>query len=144
MLLQNLLRSRLALPFRRVIRRFITAVPVMIPVHLEGGYRCYVDPTCSIGRSLLATGTFDTEVGAMITRSLPLGGTFVDVGANIGYFSLVALRQVGAQGRYTRSKWILRSLRCLDKTRQVNSLYNLVIHSQAVGDQVGTISYHGS
>jgi FkbM family methyltransferase len=44
-------------------------------------------------------GSWEPEEAQLITRLLPRGGGFLDVGANLGYHTLVGLRAVGAEGR---------------------------------------------
>lgn len=44
-------------------------------------------------------GFWEPELGAFLERALRPGMTFVDVGANIGYFTVMAARLVGPEGR---------------------------------------------
>ena len=44
-------------------------------------------------------GIYGTEIGAFLKRRLRVGSTFVDVGANLGWFSVLAARLVGERGR---------------------------------------------
>ena len=48
---------------------------------------------------MIYMGAFSPHITAHLRALLPTGGTFLDVGANIGYFSLVASRLVGPSGR---------------------------------------------
>lgn len=52
-----------------------------------------------IQRFLYFFGTWEPNLTAWLPRRLRAGDTFVDVGANIGYYSLLASRTVGPQGR---------------------------------------------
>jgi FkbM family methyltransferase len=47
----------------------------------------------------LVDGTYEPELTALLERYLPPGGTFLDVGANIGVFTLTAARIAGPLGR---------------------------------------------
>ena len=47
----------------------------------------------------MAFGLYELDTARLIRRLLEPGGWFVDCGANIGYFSLLAARQVGPAGR---------------------------------------------
>lgn len=49
--------------------------------------------------SLMEHGYWDPTISGLIKRALTKGSTFVDVGANIGYFSVLASRLVGPEGR---------------------------------------------
>jgi len=48
---------------------------------------------------LIQTGGFDTEFTWFLRRTLRPGDTYVDVGANVGYYVVVAARRVGPSGR---------------------------------------------
>ena len=43
--------------------------------------------------------SFEAQTTQFIKEHLPLGGTFVDVGANVGYFSILAAGLVGNRGK---------------------------------------------
>jgi FkbM family methyltransferase len=65
------------------------------------------------------------------------GGTFLDVGANAGWVSLVASRSVGREGRviaFEPSPFLARRLRY---QRQVNFAHNLKVEAAAVGEVSG-------
>lgn len=49
--------------------------------------------------ALQADGTWDPEDGAALAAALEPGMTFVDVGAHVGYFAILAARIVGPSGR---------------------------------------------
>jgi FkbM family methyltransferase len=48
---------------------------------------------------VLEHGTYAPELGVLLRNALEPGMTFVDAGANIGYFSLLASKLVGERGR---------------------------------------------
>lgn len=50
-------------------------------------------------RALLNPARFDPDELAFIEASLPPGGVFLDIGANVGLYSLVAARAAGREGR---------------------------------------------
>lgn len=50
-------------------------------------------------RALLNPSRFDLEELAFIEASLPPGGVFLDIGANVGLYSLVAAKAAGPNGR---------------------------------------------
>jgi FkbM family methyltransferase len=64
-----------------------------------GGARYGCDLRNVIAREACLTGRTAPAETAALRASLPPGGTFVDVGANWGYFSLVAAHAVGSAGR---------------------------------------------
>ena len=52
-----------------------------------------------IAFSSLFDGVYEPEVHAILEEYLPVGGVFLDVGANVGVFTVPASRIVGAAGR---------------------------------------------
>lgn len=76
---------------------FTPFVPVRMEV--EPGVNLLLDPDDYVARSVLDSGQWEKESWDAIERHLPAGGTFVDVGAHIGYYSLKADRVVGEKGR---------------------------------------------
>jgi hypothetical protein len=61
------------------------------------GYRMKLDMRS--GHRRYALGTYETEVAALIWSTLQGGETVLDIGANIGYFTLLVARLVGPAGR---------------------------------------------
>lgn len=64
-----------------------------------GGWRYACDLRNVTSRETCLTGRSAPAETAALLAGLPRGGTFVDVGANWGYFTLVAAHAVGPRGR---------------------------------------------
>jgi FkbM family methyltransferase len=62
------------------------------------GYRMTLD-LCDLMERMIYLGTYEREETGMAWRWLRPGMTFLDVGANAGYFTLLASRRVGQGGR---------------------------------------------
>src|SRR5262245_12902200 len=52
-----------------------------------------------VGRELLASRAYEPHVTDRLRPCLVPGGVFVDIGANVGYYTLLAARRVGEEGR---------------------------------------------
>ena len=64
------------------------------------GMTIYVDPNDrAIGALLRESATYEPGVTAVVEQTLKPGDVFVDVGASLGYFSVLAGRLVGQGGR---------------------------------------------
>ena len=69
-------------------------------VHACEGFQIRVDPAdYAVGHTVARTGSYEPEVSSTLRQVLRPGGTFVDIGANIGWFSLLAASLVGPTGR---------------------------------------------
>lgn len=70
-----------------------------IIVQLQDGLQLYLDPFSHLGLSILDSGSYEDEIENILRESLRPGNTFLDIGANEGYYSALAARLVGPQGR---------------------------------------------
>lgn len=82
----------------RLARRTIPKEHWQGSFHTPDGLRLRLDlgtyPDCC-----MALGLYELDTARVIRRLLDPGGWFVDCGANIGYFTLLAARRVGPEGR---------------------------------------------
>lgn len=88
-----------------------------------------------IERNLTVHGAWDAVVGRSLETLLRPGDTFLDIGANIGYFSLYAAKLVGAGGKVIAVEPSRRALEKLLINLRLNSAENVLILSVAAGDQ---------
>lgn len=91
----------------------------------------------------MAFGLYETTTARLIGRMLRTGDHFVDAGANLGYFTLLAAKRVGPAGRVdtiepqpdNRAR-LEYHLRCNGSPPQV------VVHPVALADTSGTVTIH--
>jgi FkbM family methyltransferase len=91
-----------------------------------------------IQRYIYFFGMWEPNLTRFVRHRLRAGDVFVDVGANIGYFSLLASGLVGKQGRvlaFEASPTIYEQF--LDNI-VLNQCSNIVPHNIAAGDTIGT------
>jgi FkbM family methyltransferase len=67
--------------------------------HEVRGLRMWLDPSSDAGYRLLRDGDLEGEMRVGLEQVLKPGDTFVDLGGNEGWYSLLAARLVGASGR---------------------------------------------
>jgi FkbM family methyltransferase len=92
-----------------------------------------------VGRELLASGRYEPHVTERLRRCLVPGGVFVDIGANVGYYTLLAARLVGSAGRVIAFEPNPTSLRVL----LLNTLPaggTIRVYPFAVSDREGFLS----
>lgn len=63
------------------------------------GRRLRVDMSNTVGRSIYLRKTYEPAIEKVVNDMLKAGDVFVDVGANVGYFSLMAADIVGSTGQ---------------------------------------------
>ena len=88
-------------------------------------------------RDTVLRGRFE-EMKCQILRSLtPAGGVFIDVGANIGYFSLMASRWVGPDGRVCAIEAVPSTYALLAHNIELNRASNVTSVQAAGGARPG-------
>src|SRR5947209_7000962 len=137
-LIQQSAQGGLLRPLRKLGLAIASRWPRPVSVKLASGRRMFVDLRSSIGRALFMKGEFDPMVFPPLRAALKPGGTFLDVGANVGYYSLLGLDCVGGAGQVHAFEIDPRPLACLRKTVPSECLRNLAVHEVAAGNRDGT------
>lgn len=89
-------------------------------------------------------GVYELSTTFVIERLVRPGMVVVDVGANIGYFSLLAARKVGSQGKVYAFEPHPDNYALLVKNIQANNYTNIVALQKAVSNTSGTLRLFGS
>lgn len=77
----------------------LEARPIRTTVRSADRFLINVDTADFIQRTIYLTGDWDETVSEVLRARLKPGGTFIDAGANVGFFSLLAAKLVGPSGR---------------------------------------------
>ena len=92
-----------------------------------------------VERHLLVEGDWDPLVRRVLEEALRPGAICFDIGANIGTFTLLASRLVGAGGLVVAFEPSVRALRRLAHHLTINACENVVVVSSALGQSQGLI-----
>ncbi len=92
-----------------------------------------------IDRALYFSGRWEPELTGYVERTLQVGDTFVDVGANIGYFSWLASGLVGDQGRVVAIEASPRIFQILERHLDQNGCSNVRRVNVGASDQAGEL-----
>lgn len=87
------------------------------------------------------TGQYELAIQQAIVRELLPGDTFFDVGANAGFFTLVAARRVGANGRVVAFEPLPDNAESVATEIRLNDLQTCHLSIEALSDHVGTASF---
>ncbi len=79
--------------------------------------------------------------GFLETRLGP-GSTFLDIGSNVGFFSLLAARRVGATGRVYAFEPDPQVWECLVRSAKVNALDQVSAFQLALSDREGELTFY--
>jgi len=100
------------------------------------GYTVRLDLSDLIQRNVYL-GTYEPEESSLIRRFLRSGITFVDVGANVGYYSLMAAAAAGPSGRVVAIEPNPDLCEGLEETIRNNRIRNMILEQAAVGKETG-------
>jgi FkbM family methyltransferase len=107
------------------------------------GARVRCDPKDLIQQRLLYFGIWEPDVSRTIEHTLGPGDVFVDIGANIGYDSLLAASRVGATGKVVAIEAAPRTFRLLQENLARNSFAsNVRAVNLAVSERPGKLDLY--
>ncbi|RMH20528.1 MAG: FkbM family methyltransferase [Acidobacteria bacterium] len=138
--------------YRRIVRLFTgTRLGERFPINVAhrllmralkprrveiAGHRLTLDPHDSLGLSLRPYEPFTSR---LVEDCLRPGQVAVDVGANIGYFTLLLARGVGATGRVYAFEPDPESFALLRRNVAANGYGNVIAAQAAVAEEAGTV-----
>jgi FkbM family methyltransferase len=103
--------------------------------------RIEVVPRDMTNRAMYLYGGFEISETRLVQALLAPGMTFLDVGANIGYYTLVAGRLVGGSGSVHCFEPNRAMRERLERNVQRNALANVVVHDEAVARSSGQVEF---
>lgn len=109
-----------------------------VNLKVEGGARLRLYTDSALGRMIYCDG-FELDERALLWRYLQPGDVFVDVGANIGLFTVIAARRVGKKGRIYSFEPAGLIRRRLEENITLNRLSNVNIQPFALSDHAGSL-----
>ena len=101
-----------------------------------GDFAMCVSPSDhAVGRPILKHKTYESHVTAAMRNCLRAGMTFLDVGANIGYFTLLGAHLVGSAGRVIAVEPFQHNLKLLIQSVAMNGFGQVEIFPLAALDR---------
>jgi len=141
----RLLRRFLSKPWHQkrasIYFRLTRAFPrISFPVQLPfGAWWLARNDTISVR---VLYGGFENEETNFVSRFLESGMHFVDIGAHHGYYTLLASRQVGSEGKVLAIEPSPRERKRLDLHLRINRCRNVQVEGHALGETEGTAELH--
>lgn len=130
-------------PFLRRISRYITYRLRPNATEIQG-FKIFLDSEDSLG--LLLNETYEPAETRLVKEIVKDGNNVLDIGANIGYYSLIFSKLVGARGRVFAFEPDPENFNLLKKNIAVNQCKNVALEQKAISDKGGKIRLymHGS
>ena len=127
---------------KHLCRRPRAAFLMRLPAEL-GGYSFLCDLRDTISRDVCFTGRYEPQETAIVRSILKSGMTFVDVGANWGYFTMLAASLVGQSGRVLSLEPDPRLFPILKENVARGELDQVTVLQLAAANEAGTLSLAG-
>jgi FkbM family methyltransferase len=125
---------------RRVARAF--ASTRQHAVNIPDCGTMYLNKIDLVNLYLYYYGTWEPGLSRIAAQALRPGDTFVDVGANIGYYTLLASKIVGAQGQVIAIEASPSVFQALQQHVQVNGRTNIRLFNVAASDVPGEMEIY--
>jgi len=100
----------------------------------------YLDPNDFVAQEAYAkTISYDPTTTILLKKLLKKGMNVINIGANIGYFTLLAAREVGTEGKVFSFEPFPNSVSLLKQNIDVNKYKNIEVIEMAVSNKSGTV-----
>lgn len=109
---------------------------------LGNGMKIRVACNDYVGRMILRDGFYEPETVSLIQRFLGPGKVFLDVGAHVGQYTLVASQRVGDDGQVHSFEPDPNTFRWLAGNVRRNYLQNVHLNQAALSDEPGTKHFY--
>lgn len=84
-----------------------------------------------------ARGTYELPIQEAISANLLPGDVFFDIGANIGFFSLIAAKRVSPEGSVYSFEPVPSNVALIRRNAELNNLETIRVFPEAVGAETG-------
>jgi FkbM family methyltransferase len=109
---------------------------------VRDGTTFIAQPSVPLGWHIALFGTYEPELREVFRRILPRGGVAVDVGANVGWHTLLMARLVGESGRVFAAEANPFVRVRLEEHLHLNGLRQVAVLPFALGDSNGSVAFH--
>src|SRR2546426_3124906 len=106
------------------------------------GNKMYVNPTNNL--NLFVTGLYEPLETETIKSHVKEGDTVLDIGANIGYYTVLCARLVGMQGRVFAFEPDSVNFDWLRRNVVINDFHNVVLVRKAISSKTGIAKLYSS
>lgn len=115
----------------------------IIKTSLSNGQQIWIDPNDLIGRCIFYHGLWEGPIARHFYEAVEPGDVVLDVGANIGQFSLLAAQKVGAGGTVISVEANPATAPLLRQNIAENGLTNIRVLEMAAWDETATVTLRG-
>jgi FkbM family methyltransferase len=137
--LQSLLLRVRPAPIASLLKRILRVHRVVFET---SSGRFWIDPISNFGMALSRDGVYELGMKRTLEEYLKTGMTFIDLGANEAYFTVLAANQVGRSGRVIAIEPQERLLPIIDKNLRLNDADWVTVINVAITNASGLVTIH--
>lgn len=115
--------------------------PAPVEIHLPDGVLMQLNCQNPTERQLFFSGVYQPPLAQVLREVVPAGGYAIDIGANLGYYSLLLSRLVGKSGRVAAFEANPYLHSRLEADRQRNDFDHLTYYAQAVAERAAELTF---
>lgn len=134
--------AAILLLFPLLIVRFWLRGPLKMRGHIPGNGTMHCELPDVVQFYVFLFGIWEPDISAFVQRRLTDGGTFCDVGSHVGYYALLASKQVGNNGQIVAVEASPSVFRQLQKNICVNDVTNVRAVNVAAAAEPGLMNVH--
>ncbi|HYL75631.1 MAG TPA: FkbM family methyltransferase [Bryobacteraceae bacterium] len=129
-------------PFRGLTNALIRRI---VPAELDvGGATVVLNPNDPVISGALTFGVYERPETRFFCAACRPGMTFLDIGANVGYYTALAIPRIGGTGRVIALEPDPENFQYLQATIRANRAANVIAIPKAVGAAAGATVLHTS
>ena len=132
-------RRAISQPFRSIANAVLPKHPAVVPLLAPSrGHRMRLDLQ---SQKAMVVGTYEPEVCRAIQEFAKPGQHAIDLGAHIGYFTLLLAKQVGRSGQVLAFEPNPHNFAALQENVRLNGYDNVVLERKAVSGRDAVVSF---
>ena len=116
--------------------------PVRVDTEFGDGLKMTCHLPDAVQMCVFLFGVWEPDISAFVRQRLSVGDTFVDIGSHVGYYSLIASRQIGRAGRVVAVEASPTIFQQLQTNLAMNNTVNVRAWNIAAAAQAGSIKVH--
>jgi FkbM family methyltransferase len=125
--------------YRKIHRRLLKRRPREVIGSTWFGHKMHLQIPDAVQLNIYLTGYWEPSLTDFIAKALVPGDIFIDIGANVGYYTLLGSKLVGDTGKIYAFEASPRIAEQLKRNISLNSLTNIHISRVAVSNRSGSV-----
>lgn len=114
---------------------------IQVTIPLDAQLKVY-STDIGVGLPLLLKGTYEPKETQLFLDSIHNGNIIFDIGANIGYYTVLASKKAGQRGKVFAFEPDRQNLSLLKENLSINDCKNVTIIDKALTDQNTKLAFH--